>query len=258
MDNRTKNTDVQIDLNEFESHISLYRILGQPKAVCLLTTVIECIQVNIYDQIQGRLPVILIEGELGTGKKLISKAFSNSMCADYEYVLARHASNGGGTGTLWLNSDKFTVYYIFPAEKLLGYSISNLYEILDKGFVTFKNPISREKEVVTRRNKIIIFGSINSQHIDPSLYDLIDYRVKLREYCEMDVSRIIQQRLEFMRIGYEGNIVSELSRCSRDFAQKAIELLKISIAFMRSDHRFRLTESDIQNALKLYFEEKNK
>ena len=63
------------DINSFDTEASIYKILFQDKATSLLKHIIDKITIDRYEQVNFKLPSILIAGK--EGKQLIARAFSN-------------------------------------------------------------------------------------------------------------------------------------------------------------------------------------
>ena len=183
------------DINSFDEEASIYKILFQDKATTLLKHIIDKITIDRYEQVNFKLPSILIAGK--EGKQLIAQAFSNSMCSDFEVIGGEGLGIGGSSGSLLENSDSETIYYINQADKLTRYSISQFYKFLTCGTVQFQNHFGGEDLTVTSDNKLFVFGVSNSQKLSHDLFKAIDYHCYLNDYEERETEILIEQRLRW-------------------------------------------------------------
>ena len=161
------------DINSFDEEIPIYKILFQDRATALLKYIIDKISIDRYENVNFRLPSILINGK--EGKQLIARAFSNSLCNRFEHIQGKHLAMGGCSGSLYKNVDCETIYYISSADKLAPSSISMLFKLLSQGSVKIRNHISGEDITVLADNKLFIFGVNNSKKLCTDLYKAINY-----------------------------------------------------------------------------------
>lgn len=179
---KKQENNIICDINSFDKEASIYKILFQDRTTALLKYIIDKISIDRYENVNFRLPSILIAGREGKieGKQLIIRAFSNSLCSDFEYIQGKYLSMGGWSSSLYRNVNSETVYYINLADELSPSSITTLHKFLIHGFAKFKNPISQETIKVSTKNKLFVFSVNDSKQLCSDLYKAIDYHCYLK------------------------------------------------------------------------------
>ena len=182
------------DINSFDKEISIYKILFQDRATSLLKYIIDKISNDRYENINYRLPSILITGK--EGKQLLARAFSNSLCNNFEHIQGQHLAVGGWHGSLYKNIENETIYYISSADELNSSSITALLKFLTQGYFKYRNHMKCEDITVSVENKLFIFSTNNQKELCPDLYKAIEYHCYLKNYNTGQMEILVEQRLK--------------------------------------------------------------
>ncbi len=235
-------------VNSFDNEVPIYKVLFQDKTTLLLKSVIEKLSIDRFENVNFRLPGILLSD--GEGKELLAKAFANSICFKFEHVQSRHLMAGGSCGSLYKNIDQETVYYISAAEELTAYSISMLFKLLTEGYSKVRI-YGGNYETVTAENKLFIFSTDHEEQICPDLYKAIDYHCVLNSYTTEQMEIIVEQRLKWCGVGFEEQIPAIIVRNGEGSMSKCIRLLSICFLVMRGDGRTKMIMGDVEKGIGL-------
>ena len=235
------------DISSFDEQVSIYKILFQDKTTSLLKYIIDKITIDRYEHMDSKLPSILLIGK--EGKQLISRAFSNSLCNSYEFIQGKNLGMGGFSGSLYMNSDRETTYYINQADKLSPYTISLLHKFLTQGCIKFRDHIKGENVTVTAGNKLFIFGVRNKEKLCPDLCKAINYHCYLRNYNKEEMEILTEQRLNWCNIEYQKNIPSVIVQNGEGCMLNCIRLLSVCYLVMRANSRSNMTVKDIETGI---------
>jgi hypothetical protein len=238
------------DINTFDEAASIYKILFQDRTTALLKYIIDKIAIDRYESKGNRLPAIMVAGKYG-GKQLISRAFSNSMCAKFEHIYGRHLGLGGCCGSLYQDVHEETVYYISSADKLNAYSITLLHKFLMYGFIQFKNPITKEEVTVSANNKLFVLSVNDPKKLCPDLYKAINYHCYLKNYSTMEMEILVEQRLKWCSVDYEKQIPAIIARNGEGSIKNCIRLLSLCCMVIRSNNTSKMTIKDVEKGIGL-------
>lgn len=242
---KQKENHLITDINCFDEEASIYKILFQDRATALLKYIIDKISIDKYENVNYRLPSILIAGK-EVGKQLIARAFTNSICANFEHIQGKNLGMGGYCGSLYENSDKETVYYISSADKLSPYSVSLLLQYLRQGFVAFKSQMTGENKIVSSENKLFIFSADDSKKLCPDLFRAIDYHCYLQNYTVQQMEIIVEQRLKWSGSDFDKEVPAIIVHNSRGSISNCMRLLSLCYLVMRGNGRNKMTAKDIE------------
>jgi hypothetical protein len=238
------------DINSFDQEASIYKILFQDKATSLLKHVIDKITIDRYEQVNFKLPSILIAGK--EGKQLIAQAFSNSMCYDFEVIQGEGLGMGGSSGSLLENSDHEIVYYINQADKLTRYSKSQFFRLLTCRAVKFQNHFGGEDLTVTADNKLFIFGINDPKRISHDLYKAIDYHCSLKRYSTPELEILVEMRLKWAWVNFEKEVPAIIVHNSQGSISNCVRLLSLAYLVMRGNNNNMITVKDVEIGIGLY------
>ena len=232
------------NINTFDKEVSIFKVLFQDKTTSLLKYLADKIVADRYEQRDYKLPSIVLYGV--ESKQLISQAFSNSLCYDFEHLQGKHLGLGGSFGSLLEDSEQETSYYISQADKLSAYSISQFHKFLTLGYIRFRDHIRHRDLTVSAINKLFIFGVNDLQELDADLSKAIDYHCYLRHYTESEMSILIEQRLRWCNIKYTKEVPAVIARNGAGSMKSCIRLLSLANLVTRGDGRSKITIKDVE------------
>ncbi len=238
------------EISSFDEEVPIYKNMFQARTTSLLKHVIEKISVDRNDNMNSKLPSILLSGK-GEGKSLLAKSFSTSLCSRFEHIQSRHISAGGGCGSLFQNVDSETVYYISACEELTASSISMIFKLLTQGFVRVRSYRGAEFETVSANNKLLIFSTDEPSQLCPDLYKAIDYHCYLQEYSSEQMEIILEQRLRWSGVDHVKEVPAIVAHNGGGTISGCIRLLSLCYLIMRSDGRTKMILEDIEKAIGL-------
>lgn len=232
------------EISCFDSEASIYKVLFQDRTTALLKYIIDKISIDRFENKNFKLPSIMLAGK--EGKQLIARAFTTSLCANFEVIQGKNLGMGGYCGSLYESSDKETVYYVSSADKLSPYSISLFIQYLRQGFVIYKSHMSGDDKTISVNNKLFIFSAYDSEKLCPDLYKAIDYHCCLRNYNDSEMELIIKMRLKWSQVDFDKEIPAIIVRNSQGCISNCIRLLSVCFLVMRGDYRSRMTVKDVE------------
>jgi hypothetical protein len=242
---KQKEQHITSDINTFDQEVSIYKILFQDRATALLKYIIDKLLNDRYENKNNRLPAVMIVGKYG-GKHLISRAFSNSMCSNFEFIHGRYLGMGGYSGTLYKNSDTETIYYISSADELSPYSASLLHKFLSQGYYKYRNHIVNEEITVLTDNKLFVFGVNDTKEFCSDLFKEIQYHCYLNNYSTTEMEILVEQRLKWCGINYVKQVPAIIVHNGEGSISKCMRLLSVCFLIMGGDGRRKMTIKDVE------------
>lgn len=232
------------EINIFDEEASIYKIPFQDRATTLLKYIIDKISIDRFENVDFKLPSILIAGK--EGKQLLGKVFSTALCSSFEQVQGKHLGMGGYCGSLYNNVDSEIVYFISSADKISAYSVSLFHQYLSQGFIKFRNHLSGEERTVSAENKLFIFSVNDSKKLCSDLYKAIDFHCYLKNYNTKELELIVDIRLKWSGVNYEKEVPAIIVHNSQGSISSCIRLLSVCYLVMRGDCRNKMTVKDLE------------
>ncbi|MHC4772851.1 MAG: hypothetical protein ACYS8S_04600 [Planctomycetota bacterium] len=237
------------NIDSFDQEASIYKILFQDRTTSLLKHVIDKISIDRYEQVNIKLPSILIAGE--NGKQLIARAFSNSTCNRFEFIQGRGLNMGGCSGSLLENSKSETTYYINQSDKLTPYSVSHFYKFLTKGFVEFRDHMRGRDLTISAENKLFIFGTDDPSKLCPDLAKAIDYHCSLKSYSTEELEILVEMRLRWAGLDFEKEVPAIIVHNSQGSISNCVRLMSVCFLVMRGTGNTMMSVKDCEIGIRL-------
>ena len=237
------------DINCFDNESSIYQILFQDRTISMLKYIIEKISLDEYECVNFRLPSVMLIG--GEGKQLIARAFSTSLCYNFEHIQGQYLGTGGYSGSLYQDVHEMTVYYISSGEKLSNYSMTLLHNSLRYDFMKFKTSASQEDVIITAYNKLFVLGVNDSKEISQDLCKATDYHCHLNNYTTENQELLIEQRLRWSHMKFEKQVPAIIVKNGEGSIGRCIRLLSASYLVMRGNNREKITIKDVEIGIAL-------
>ncbi len=237
------------NVDSFDQEASIYKILFQDRTTSLLKHVIDKITIDRYEQVNFKLPSLLIAGK--ESKQLIARAFSNSMCNRFEVIQGRGLNMGGCSGSLLENSNSETTYYISQSDKLTPYSVSHFYKFLTIGFVKFRDHMRGRDFTISADNKLFVFGTDDPSKLCPDLAKVINFHCSLKSYSTEELEILVEMRLRWAGVNFEKEIPAIIVHNSHRSISNCVRLISVCFLIMRARGNTMMSVKDCEIGIKL-------
>jgi hypothetical protein len=218
MSNLTNNTTTN-----FDKDISLFSMIGQDQTRKLLLTWINSYYVNRSENKESRIGSILLIGRTAT---TLARAMSNSFGnTSFHFVEGFYLSNGIGYDEYFMEGDSLTTCFVHQVEKCKQWLLPEFHRILHEGVLRQPEKIGVIQEQYFPIDKLIIFSAYDEKSMDPHLVDSMDVVCRLKKYSAEEVHRILKQRVLYMKLETENQILDTIRDITQGDVKLAIRLL---------------------------------
>jgi Holliday junction resolvasome RuvABC ATP-dependent DNA helicase subunit len=240
---------IATNVNDWEPN--LYNFIGQEKTIFLLRSVVESYFNDKIENKNPKLPVTLLTGKAGTGKRAIALCCHKAI-GNLKFRVGNMLGIGESIADFFdnSNSSEHITYYITNPFQISPTTEAALIKIIrDKVFSSFVFP-GTPPRVIRFRGSLLILSSEPNPKINPELEkqiircDLTDY------YTTQEIFSILSQRIR----GLNWNAVNETAvlKLITDNAQgnpgKAMKLLQYCYVISRASDK-AITIADAQRAV---------
>jgi hypothetical protein len=207
----------------FDKDVSLFTMIGQDQARKLLLTWINSYYVNRSENKESRIGSILLIGRTAT---TLARAMSNSFGnTSFHFVEGFYLSNGISYDEYFLEGDSLTTCFIHQAEKCKPWLLPEFHRILHEGIVRQPEKIGVTQEQYHPFDKLIIFSAYDDKSMDPHFVDSVDVVCRLHKYSAEEVYRILKQRVLYLKLETEDNILETIRDITQGDVKLAIRIL---------------------------------
>ena len=233
------------DVNSIEPD-SLWKIIGQSKALSLVKCVIEQYHIDVMDGRNPKLPSLLITGESGMGKSLLAKAISNAFgCLDVRIGYGNCLGFGDDVCEYFLGGNENTCYYIRYAEQLNQFAQNTIMKLLLEDVLHITNPLEQTSSQEEFPNRLIIFSAASTKRILSQIVSAVDINLSLTPYSNEEISQIIYQRCWMLDWACSDEAMKFIGFHAQGNVGKSMRILQMTyrVARARGEDYLRLADA---------------
>lgn len=251
MDKETKiRCDIDLTFEDYFHNISIWNLIGAGHNVDVLKKLVDAYFNSDSDR-RMKIPRILITGAAGSGKRTVAHAFVNSLCIENVTYIESEFLDAPGFSM----SSKY-VFENRPDKAVIVSHIENLthhaefflWQYLSTGKCCYGKLHSGDWEIV-HYDGILILTANKKELVSKQILNNIDVIIELEPYQDFQIRKILEQRINYMKLKYEVSVINLLLNSSENKIDKLMRLLKLGVISMISQDRNELLVRDIEFAL---------
>jgi hypothetical protein len=240
-----------LEFSVFDDEVSLWQLIypGDGKVRGQFEDIIESLEHRQYSKTP---PVsVLIVGK--EGKRLHAASFLKGLGKDViRSAPARYFTSVEEVKRLLMHTQEYFGYIVSQFEPLEHLNYSLLCEIISNGTYTVFEKMKNAWITYHLNNPIIVTAEKISL-VPQCMVEKFDHIVFLQDYTPEQIREIIEQRLDFCRIDYDGQFIDSVMRLSGQSLKRAIRVIEACITVMQAREQERLSAEHLERA-KSYLE----